>query len=64
MTFKSVTDAFAEFLSNSKREGKIIMCMEDGGIRPPARGIRREGHDRDLRLGPHVELGRGGSVAP
>ena len=33
MTFKSVTDAFAEFLSNSKREGKIIMCMEDGGIR-------------------------------
>ena len=33
MTFKAVTDAFAEFLSNSKREGKIIMCMEDGGIR-------------------------------
>lgn len=33
MTFKSVTDAFSEFLSNSKKEGKIIMCMEDDGIR-------------------------------
>lgn len=33
MTFKSVTDAFAEFLSHSKRGGRIIICMEDGGIR-------------------------------
>lgn len=33
MTFKSVTDAFAEFLSHSKKDGKIIMCMEDQGIR-------------------------------
>lgn len=33
MTFKSVTDAFAEFLSHSKKDGKIIVCMEDQGIR-------------------------------
>lgn len=33
MTFKSVTDAFAEFLSHSKPEGETIICMEDSGIR-------------------------------
>ncbi|MEG2184334.1 MAG: UDP-N-acetylmuramate--L-alanine ligase [Cloacibacillus sp.] len=33
MTFKAVTDAFAEFLSHSKTGGKTIMCMEDGGVR-------------------------------
>ncbi|MDO5116411.1 MAG: UDP-N-acetylmuramate--L-alanine ligase [Synergistaceae bacterium] len=33
MTFKAVTDAFSEFFSHSKKEGKIIMCMEDEGIR-------------------------------
>ena len=32
MTFKSVTDAFAEFLSNIKENGKVILCMEDAGI--------------------------------
>ena len=32
MTFKSVTDAFAEFLSNRKEGGKTILCMEDNGI--------------------------------
>lgn len=32
MTFKSVTDAFAEFLSNRKPGGKSILCMEDAGI--------------------------------
>ncbi len=33
MTFKSVTDAFAEFLSNSKKEGRVVLCMEDDGVR-------------------------------
>ncbi|MDO4987539.1 MAG: UDP-N-acetylmuramate--L-alanine ligase [Synergistes sp.] len=33
MTFKSVTDAFDEFLSNVKESGKTILCMEDAGIR-------------------------------
>lgn len=32
MTFKSVTDAFAEFLVNRKEGGKNILCMEDEGI--------------------------------
>lgn len=32
MTFKSVTDAFAEFLSNIKENGEVILCMEDAGI--------------------------------
>ena len=32
MTFKSVTDAFAEFLSNRKENSKVILCMEDAGI--------------------------------
>ena len=32
ITFKSVTDAFAEFLSNRKENGKVILCMEDKGI--------------------------------
>lgn len=32
MTFKSVTDAFAEFLVNRKEGGKSILCMEDEGI--------------------------------
>ena len=33
MTFKAVTDAFAEFLTNVKSEGKVILCMEDSGVR-------------------------------
>lgn len=32
MTFKSVTDAFAEFLSNRKPEGLNIVCAEDEGV--------------------------------
>lgn len=32
MTFKSVTDAFNEFLSNKKSGAKIVVCMEDAGI--------------------------------
>ena len=32
MTFKSVTDAFAEFISNIKSGGRLIVCMEDGGV--------------------------------
>lgn len=32
MTFKSVTDAFAEFLANRKEGGKSIICMEDPGV--------------------------------
>ncbi len=32
MTFKSVTDAFAEFLANRKEGGKSILCMEDSGV--------------------------------
>ena len=32
MTFKSVTDAFAEFLSNKKENGKMVLCMEDPGV--------------------------------
>ncbi len=33
MTFKAVTDAFAEFLTHVKSEGRVIICMEDGGVR-------------------------------
>lgn len=32
MTFKSVTDAFAEFLAHRKEGGKSIVCMEDAGV--------------------------------
>lgn len=32
MTFKSVTDAFAEFLSNRKAGGRAIVCAEDPGV--------------------------------
>ena len=72
MTFKSVTDAFAEVGDGRlrriplefKARGKNHHVHGGRGHPPPARRIRREGHDRDLRLGPHVELGRGGSVAP
>ena len=32
MTFKSVTDAFAEFLAHRKEGGKNIICMEDPGV--------------------------------
>ncbi len=32
ITFKSVTDAFYEFLSNCKNGRRIILCMEDNGI--------------------------------
>ncbi|NLX75105.1 MAG: UDP-N-acetylmuramate--L-alanine ligase [Synergistaceae bacterium] len=32
ITFKSVTDAFYEFLLNRKENGKMILCMEDSGI--------------------------------
>lgn len=32
ITFKSVTDAFAEFLSNRKDKGTSILCMEDEGV--------------------------------
>lgn len=40
ITFKSVTDAFAEFLSNRKENGKVVLCMEDKGI-----GILRTDYD-------------------
>lgn len=33
MTFKSVTDAFNEFLSNRKDGGKSILSMEDPGVK-------------------------------
>lgn len=33
MTFKAVTDAFNEFLSNRKECGKSILCMEDPGVK-------------------------------
>ncbi len=33
MTFKAVTDAFNEFLSNRKEMGKNILCMEDPGVK-------------------------------
>lgn len=33
ITFKSVTDAFNEFLSHRKEGGKSILCMEDPGIK-------------------------------
>lgn len=33
MTFKAVTDAFNEFLSNRKEGGKNILCMEDAGVK-------------------------------
>ena len=33
MTFKAVTDAFNEFLSNRKKGGKSILCMEDQGVK-------------------------------
>lgn len=33
MTFKAVTDAFAEFISHVKDGGKIILCAEDEGVR-------------------------------
>ena len=33
MTFKAVTDAFNEFLSNRKEGGKNILCMEDSGVK-------------------------------
>lgn len=33
MTFKAVTDAFNEFLSNRKDGGKSILCMEDAGVK-------------------------------
>lgn len=32
MTFKSVTDAFAEFLAHRKSGGKTIVCAEDPGV--------------------------------
>jgi UDP-N-acetylmuramate--alanine ligase len=32
MTFKSVTDAFAEFLAHRKPNGKSIVCAEDKGV--------------------------------
>lgn len=32
ITFKSVTDAFAEFLDHRKNDGLSILCMEDSGI--------------------------------
>lgn len=32
MTFKSVTDAFAEFLAHRKPGGKTIVCAEDDGV--------------------------------
>lgn len=32
ITFKSVTDAFAEFLAHRKEVGKTIVCMEDPGV--------------------------------
>lgn len=32
MTFKSVTDAFYEFISNKKPSAKVIACMDDFGI--------------------------------
>jgi len=32
ITFKSVTDAFAEFLAHRKEGGKSIICMEDQGV--------------------------------
>lgn len=32
MTFKSVTDAFAEFLSHRKPAGRMIVCAEDPGV--------------------------------
>jgi len=31
-TFKTVTDAFADFLGNRKDPGLGIICMEDGGV--------------------------------
>ena len=33
MTFKSVTDAFAEFLSNVKNDGCVIVSAEDNGVK-------------------------------
>lgn len=33
ITFKSVTDAFNEFLSNRKDGGRNILCMEDSGVK-------------------------------
>ena len=33
MTFKSVTDAFAEFLSNVKNGGSVIVSAEDNGVK-------------------------------
>ena len=33
MTFKSVTDAFAEFLSNVKKDGCVILFADDPGIK-------------------------------
>lgn len=32
MNFKSVTDAFAEFLSHRKPGGKTVVCAEDSGV--------------------------------
>lgn len=32
MTFKSVTDAFYEFISNKKKGARVVLCMEDSGI--------------------------------
>ncbi len=32
ITFKSVEDAFYEFLSNRKKDGKMVLCMEDSGV--------------------------------
>lgn len=40
ITFKSVTDAFAEFLSNRKDGGKSILCMEDAGVNKLCREYR------------------------
>lgn len=70
MTFKAVTDAFSEFLSHVKDEGKIILCMEDGGVRKLcdeysiSRPIIRYGWGRGWDWGAaDVEHHEGGGVA-
>lgn len=70
MTFKAVTDAFSEFLSHVKDEGKIILCMEDGGVRKLcdeysiSRPIIKYGWGRGWDWGAaNVEHHEGGGVA-
>lgn len=44
MTFKSVTDAFYEFLMACKEGGRTILCMEDKGIQTLCEEYHMTGH--------------------